>query len=330
MAIEVNQSNVVCYKCGKAYGRRKGYFPVSYGDLYKGSGHLPYCRDCIDSMYSTYLELSQDPRKAVRQMCRKLDLYWNEKIYDSVEKQNPARSMMTSYLQKLAGVKQAGKSYDDTLKEEGALWAEPKQYETMQPLGYVQDDEDIEIPQDVKDLWGSGYTPHMYIELEQRKNYWITRLPEGVDLDIGTEALIKQICILELDINRDRMQGKPVDKSINTLNTLLGSASLKPAQKKESADSELEKMPLGVGIQKWEYSRPLPETPKELRDIRHTIKNITTWYLGHACKMVGLKNSYCKMYEDEMERLSVKRVEGDEEEVDDTLDDLFGSSANGD
>ena len=106
--------------------------------------------------------------------------------------------------------------------------------------------------------------------------------------------------------------------------------NLKPAQKKEDADLELEKMPLGVGIQKWEYSRPLPETPKEKRDIRGTIRNITTWYLGHVCKMVGVKNSYCKMYEDSMDELRVKHPEYDEEDDDTLLSDIFGSSSNGD
>ena len=55
------------------------------------------------------------------------------------------------------------------------------------------------------------------------------------------------------------------------------------------------------------------------------IKNITTWYLGHACKMVGLRNSYCKMYEDAMDELRVKHPEYDEEDDDSLLNDIFGS-----
>ena len=107
--------------------------------------------------------------------------------------------------------------------------------------------------------------------------------------------------------------------------TPISDTQRKPAQKKNDVDAELDKMPLGVGIQKWEYSSPLPETPKEMRDIRGTIKNITTWYLGHACKMVGLRNSYCKMYEDAMDELRVKHPEYDEEDDDSLLNDIFGS-----
>ena len=325
-AIEVNASSSTCRKCGTAYGRLKGYFPVSYSYLYKGTGYLPYCKDCVDGMFAAYLQECKDSKVAVRQMCRKLDLYWSEKVYEAVEKQNSTRSMMTSYITKINAVKLASKSYDDTLREEGALWLEPKAYSNMETVITSVDisDEELNVSDDIVLFWGPGYTPSMYMELENRRKYWMSKYPQEAELDIGTEALIRQICSLEIDINKARMEGKPIDKYVNSLNTVLGSANLKPTQKKEDADAELEKMPLGVGIQKWEYSRPLPPTPKEKRDINQVIKNITTWYLGHACKMVGIRNSYCKMYEDAMAELRVENPDHAEEDDDTLLNSVFG------
>ena len=330
-AIEVNASSSTCRKCGTAYGRLKGYFPVSYSYLYKGTGYLPYCKDCVDGMFAAYLQECKDSKVAVRQMCRKLDLYWSEKVYEAVEKQNSTRSMMTSYITKINAVKLASKSYDDTLREEGALWLEPKAYADVEQVitGIQSTDGDAAIPDEVIAFWGPGYTPSMYMELEERRKYLVSKYPSTTELDIGTETLIRQICILEIEINKARMEGKPVDKLINTLNTVLGSANLKPTQKKEDADAELEKMPLGVGIQKWEYSRPLPPTPKEKRDINQVIKNITTWYLGHACKMVGIRNSYCKMYEDAMAELRVENPDHAEEDDDTLLNSVFGDLEEG-
>ena len=325
-AIEVNASSSTCRKCGTAYGRLKGYFPVSYSYLYKGTGYLPYCKDCVDGMFAAYLQECKDSKVAVRQMCRKLDLYWSEKVYEAVEKQNSTRSMMTSYITKINAVKLASKSYDDTLREEGALWLEPKAYANMETVitGVDISDEELNVSDDIVLFWGPGYTPSMYMELENRRKYWMSKYPQEAELDIGTEALIRQICSLEIDINKARMEGKPIDKYVNSLNTVLGSANLKPTQKKEDADAELEKMPLGVGIQKWEYSRPLPPTPKEKRDINQVIKNITTWYLGHACKMVGIRNSYCEMYEDAMAELRVENPDHAEEDDDTLLNSVFG------
>lgn len=330
-AIEVNASSSTCRKCGTAYGRLKGYFPVSYSYLYKGTGYLPYCKDCVDGMFAAYLQECKDSKVAVRQMCRKLDLYWSEKVYEAVEKQNSTRSMMTSYITKINAVKLASKSYDDTLREEGALWLEPKAYSNMETVitGVDISDEELNVSDDIVLFWGPGYTPSMYMELENRRKYWMSKYPQEAELDIGTEALIRQICSLEIDINKARMEGKPIDKYVNSLNTVLGSANLKPTQKKEDADAELEKMPLGVGIQKWEYSRPLPPTPKEKRDINQVIKNITTWYLGHACKMVGIRNSYCKMYEDAMAELRVENPDHAEEDDDTILNSVFGDLEEG-
>ena len=42
--------------------------------------------------------------------------------------------------------------------------------------------------------------------------------------------------------------------------------------------------------------------------------------------MVGLRNSYCKMYEDAMDELRVKHPEYDEEDDDSLLNDIFGSA----
>lgn len=330
MAIEINASSSICRKCGTAYSRLKGYFPVSYSYLYKGTGYLPYCRDCVDGMYNAYLAAIQDPKKAVRQMCRKLDLYWNEKIYESVEKQNAPRSMMTSYIAKINAIKQAGKSYDDTLIEEGVLWLEPKAYADVQPVEQqvgADAEKDIEVSDEVRAFWGPGYTPSMYVELQNRYKYWISRFPNKEDVDIGTEALVRQICNLEIDINRDRAAGKSIDKNVNALNNLLGSAMLKPAQQKDETEASINETPLGVWIDRWEKKRPIPEPDPALKDVDRIVKYITVWFYGHISKTLGIKNMYCDMYEKEMEKMKVSRPEAYSAEEDDdevVFNSIFG------
>ena len=71
--------------------------------------------------------------------------------------------------------------------------------------------------------------------------------------------------------------------------------------------------PLGVWIHKYENQRPLPEVEN---DENHIKKYIFTW-MGHLCKMLGIKNGYTKMYEDEIEKLRVEKPEydGDDEDL---------------
>ena len=325
-ALEVNASSSICRKCGTAYGRLKGYFPVSYGFLYRGTGYLPYCKECVDGMFNSYLAECKDAKMAVRQMCRKLDLFWNEKLFESAEKQSTPRSIMTSYIGKINGTKFANMSYDDTLKAESALWLEPLEYTSVQKNEIEDvDQEDIEVDKEIIEFWGPGYTPSMYMELEQRRSYWMSKYPEDADLDIGTEALIRQICSLEIDINRDRAAGKSADKNINTLNTLLGSASLRPAQKKsDEYENSLTNTPLGVWLYRYENKRPLPEVDKDLQDVNGIKKYIFTW-MGHLCKMMNIKNGYTRMYEEEIDRLRVERPEYDGDDDETLLNDSYSS-----
>lgn len=329
MAIEVSSARTICSKCGTDYSRQKGYFPVSYAQLHKGVGHTHICRDCIDGLYNGYLAQCNNPAHAVRQVCRKLDLYWSEKVYQQVERKSTPRSMMTQYIAKINGTTYAGKSYDDTLLEEGTLWNFTQdntiKYEEPEAENIIPEEEP-EVAPEVVAFWGPGLDADQYIKLEQRRSYWMSRLPEDIDFDIGTEAIIKQLCSLELDMNRDRAAGRSVDKSITSLISLLDSAKLKPKQKNNDSDSTIDNTPFGVWIRRWEDQRPIPEPDPELKDVDGIVRYISIWYLGHLCKMLGIKNTYCKLYEEELAKMRVEHPEYDEEGDEDLFNDIFGSN----
>lgn len=327
--VQPNTQKSYCYRCGTSYSRRKGYFPVSHSPMYRGAGYLPICNECVEAMYEQYRNAFGDDREAMRRMCMKMDLYWSDAIYDMVERTAGVHSRVRNYIGKTNLQRYIDKTYDDTIDEEALLGAANAGRVDIaaMPAGDPPAPESEEpIPQELIDFWGAGYTLDFYNELEGRYKEWTSRK----DVTNPSErSLYRTVCLLEVMIRRDGAQGKPIEKNVAALNNLLGSMNLKPAQQKTEADAELDKMPLGVGIQKWEFSRPLPDMPKEVCDQSGLIKNITTWFLGHACKMVGLKNSYCKMYEDAMEQYKVERPEYADEEDDVILNDIFTDSKAG-
>lgn len=276
-------------------------------------------------------------------MCRKLDLFWSESVYNQVANRNSTKSMMTSYISKINSVTYAGKSYDDTLANEGTLWSFGCGSQVALTYNKTTNDDGeqvtegssvvvspSDISEEVKAFWGIGYTPMMYLELEQRRSYWMSRLPENVELDIGTEAIIRQICSLELDINRDRAAGRSVDKSISTLNTLLGSTNLRPTQKKqEDTDTALANTPMGVWLYRYENERPLPDVDDDLKDVNRIKKYIFTW-MGHLCRMLGIKNTYSKMYEEEIEKYRVERPEYDGEDDEVMMEEIMSEDEDDD
>lgn len=317
MTIEMS-SKVTCYRCGESFSKAKGYFPVSYAAQHRGVGYLPVCRQCVDVMYLAYLEQCDDTKKIIKQMCRKLDIYWSESLYETVANKSSMRTMMNDYLSRLTAKSYAGKSYDDTIiEEDGSLWSKTIQFEEKVKAEEVSDK--------VKQFWGTGYTPEMYKQLEDRRQYWMDGLPEEFDTGAGSEAIIRQICALELDINKLRADGQPVDKLVSTLSNLIGSLNLKPSQKKQDDDTGLANTPLGVWLYRYENERPLPVVEDENK-IR---KTVFTW-MGHVCKMLGKKNAYTQLYEDEIARLRVEKPEFEEDDDETFMMDVLTSDEDGD
>lgn len=107
-----------CCRCGTSYSRKKGYFPVSHSPMYRGSGFLPMCNDCVEDMYEQYRAMLGDDKAAMKRMCMKLDLYWNEDIYAMVERTAGVHSRVRNYIGKTNIIRYIDKTFDDTLDEE--------------------------------------------------------------------------------------------------------------------------------------------------------------------------------------------------------------------
>lgn len=342
MGIDLSTTTIICPRCGSEYSTRRGHFHVCYGQNYKGVGYLPICHKCIATMFDKYLMTCGDARLAMRQICRKLDLYWSDDVFDFVKKRSATKTLVVAYMKRLTGTNYVGKSYDDTLEEEGVLWKFDSNNTQRTPDGVVGADvqavdgaeaeAEDSVPKEIIDFWGPSYSADMYIELEKRRVYWMRKLKfdDGTELDAGTEALIRQICSLEIDINKERSEGRTPDKLITALNTLLGSAQLKPDQRKDDVSKVDANTPFGVWIKRWENERPIPEVDPSMRDVDGIKKYIATWFHGHLAKMLGLKKAELKLYEEEIARLRVERPEYDDEDDEDLINDFFSEFDSGD
>lgn len=323
-------ANSTCVRCGASYQKKTGFY-TSYAAMYKGSGHLPICKQCTDDLYEAYLSETSNPKAAARQLCRKLDLVWRDDFFDSALAKSGDHNAFQTYLQKINAVSQVSKCYDDTLRSEGTMWKfsklAPSLTEKYEDTGESVSDGSFQVTPEIVAFWGSGIRHDMYQELEDRKRYWIEECEkEGVEISVGLLATLRQICNLELDINKNLSAGKPIDKNVNALNTLIGSCNLKPVQKKaEDADASLEQ-PLGVWLNRYENFRPLPEVDEDCKDVNGLMRYITVWVFGHLCKMLGIRNSYCQMYEDEMARLRVEKPEYADEDDDAFLTDYLNEA----
>ena len=335
MALEITSEKVICPRCGMAFAKRRGNFSVCYAAMYKGSGFLPYCKNCVDKMFENYLGQCGKAELAVRQLCRKLDLYWNKDIFDAAFKKSTSRSVMGNYLTRINSTAHAGKCYDNTLIEEDMLWNFYSFVPQEQPEEEDQEIDTSEVQQEIAEkkvtrrmlkFWGSACSPEMIVQLEERYKYWLSRLPDDSELDIGTELLLKQISALDIDINICRASdGKNLDKLIKTQSDLLRDLNLKPVQRKKDDGDSLNDVPFGVGIAWCEKKRPIAEPSEDLRDVDRLRKYTLTWVFGHLVKMVGEKNRNSRLYDAEMAKWRVERPEFNDEDDENFIADALSS-----
>ena len=321
-------SKYICTRCGKEFKIQKGNFPATQSPLFReNGGYLTICGHCVDDLYDHYKSVLGGGMEAIHRLCMKLDIYWNPKIYATLNKSNTTGSRIKTYISRTNLNSYIGKSYDDTLDEaaevnDGLAFAPEMPAEPR-----AEDEEECEytVEPEVMEFWGSGFSPEAYRDLETRYANWTADL--AAEPDKSTEALYKQICILEYTISRNAAAGKPIETTVNALNNVLGSANLKPVQQKDdTSDAEFEGMPFGVGIKMCENRRPIPKPHPELEDVDGVVRYISIWFLGHLCKMLGIRNTYCRLYEEEMQRLRVEREISEDEDDESAFDDIFGDS----
>lgn len=315
---EMSLTEYRCCECGKIFAKQARYFPMVQSQMYRGNnGYLHICKNCVDKEFQEYKLEYGDEKTAMRRMCMKLDIYWNEEIYGMIDKVNTSASRVSTYIARSNLVRYQGKTFDDTLREDLSNKA----------IGYdMENPTDIEVSEDIVLFWGPGMTPELYLTLDSRYRYWLSQFPEDEEPDPGVQAILRQICILETQINNDALSGKSVEKSANTLSSLLDKAGINSAQKKmreEALNKSLKNMPLGVGIQRYEEHDPLPDIDPEFKDQDNIIKYITTWFYGHLAKMVGVKNFHCQLYDEAMEKYTVKRPEFKDDDSDALFNDVF-------
>lgn len=332
------RTDFFCCRCAKKFTRQKGNFPATQSNIYKGNGgYLPFCNHCVEELYDHYKRVLNGEKAAMRRICMKFDIYWSPEIYESVIKNGMknSKSLIRTYISRTNLYRYIGKTYDDTLDEENRFGVNMQDNVIVKVPSsekdgeFLTDSTNVEIDPKIVEFWGAGFDPNFYLELERKYKQWTSGI--GRNLEKGEEAIYKQVCILEATINRDSAAGKSIDKNVNTLNILLGSANLKPSQKSSleanSEDAAFDNMSFGVGIRMFENSKPIPKPDPDFEDKDGIIKYITTWFLGHLCKMLGIKNAYCRMYEKELEKMRIENPDLDEEDDEDLFNNIFSDDA---
>ncbi len=300
----------ICPTCGEKILKLSD-FPASQSELYAGYDyHIPICRKCLDSLFKHYADFyNGNEEMAIRRICEKFDIYYNQSLLDASNKITKTKSRIQSYISKVNLVQYKGKTYDTTLGED-------RSDTIIETLDDVKDSKKAKL-KTVK-FFGTGFEDDDYAFLEDEYLDWTTRHECSTK---AQEEVFKQICYAQLDILKAKRAGLLTKDLTKTLQDLLATANLQPKQTKDNTLAE--QNTFGTLIRKWENEKPIPEPDEEWKDVDGIAKYITIYFLGHLCKMMGIKNSYSKMYETEMARYKVDKPEyEDDDEA--LFDSVFG------
>lgn len=307
---EIDQCTYKCVACGTEYKNQEKYFPYSCSPFYKGNNNrLPVCWNCFESAFNQYYEQLDSKFEAIKRICLHLDYYVDPVVANNVKQNGENRPAISLYLRQLNLSQNKGKTYDDYLDE-----SKNEGINSVEEIEMAQD-EGVSISKKTVDRWGYGFTPQDYEYLNSELSDWKSRC---VVNGKSQEVLVQELCVIGLQKNKALIAGDQdgYRKFVDAYQRALKEANLSPKQEAEA--DKLQEIPMGKMIERFENERPIPQPRPEWRDVDGIMRVVLVYFIGHLCKMLGLKNRYSQMYEEEMKRWTVEVNElenADSEEV---------------
>ena len=312
----INLDYVYCPCCGE-FKSATGFY--SSKKTKSGLEHLG-CKSCILDMATDYDKkagIRTDNKEKTIEVFRKLDLPFVESAYnsalDSVNEAVNEKNRSTAFQQLLVMVKSLPQWSSLAFKDSEFLG------------GYTDDEEEIKLNQKTikaaKKRFGLGYSQEDLMFLENEYQDWVNRYECSTK---AQEEVFQSLAAIKLQKKEALKSGKPTKELDKTFQEWLDTGNLKPKQ--NTMDTMSDAQTFGTLIQKYEETRPLPEIDPELQDIDKIGMYIDSFYRGHACKMLGIKNSFSHLYEKVMKKYTVTPPEYDDETDSEVLfEKIFGS-----
>lgn len=306
--------------CCKQDWKETEYYSTS-SLIYKDK--IPICKSCIEGLYKQYYKKYRDEGRkkpeqdAIRRICMMADIYYSDAVFnaaikktDNVQKNT---TIIAAYLQLVRMNQYSKRTYDKTIEEENKFEIPVE----------IDDDDDADIDSKTIRFFGKGFSTEDYVFLQEQYKDWTARHECNTK---SQEEVFKQICFTQLKLLKAEQRGEETKDLNATFLKQLEAAKLQPKQNKSETTSEVQSF--GTLIEKWEDTRPIPDVDPTLKDVDKIGMYLDVFFRGHLAKMMGLKNGISRLYEQFMEKYSVKKPEHSEEsESEAVFDAIFGNPA---
>ena len=322
-----------CFFCGKSYVESNYYSSNSI--FHSNTKKLPYCKQCIERLYQYYSKkyinegYPYPEKKAVKRLCMAFDIYYKEDVFNSslrnYKEGDVNTSLMSQYMRliQLIQYNRHKETYENTLKSEEQCG----DVTVNTPTDILIDTStDFVVDKSTIDFFGTGFSTEDYKFLQREYDDWIARHECKTK---AQEEVFKRLCFKQLEILKATQKGEDTKDLDATFQKLLETAKLQPRQ--NSGDTTADNQTFGTLIDMWENTRPLPEIDEELKDVDKIGYYIDTFFKGHTCKMLNVKNAFSNLYSSMMKKFTVNKPEYnlDEDSYDSEInfDTIFGDQS---
>lgn len=223
-----------CVMCGDVYPAQERHFPRSYSPLYFGNGYYcSMCKNCVKKLFTHYMVEFNDPKVAFERVCMKLDFYYHPHMFDSIFEKGGMENVWTEYYKQINHTQWGTGQYTyDTTLEKRAKESEPdeecvdvfEEIKKEQPEETIKPKGEKRVSQDIISFFGYGFTNSEYKQLKSQYDDWVK---EYECKDKAQKELLKNMCIVQLQIQRALQKGEKIETLMDSFNKLLSSAKLK-------------------------------------------------------------------------------------------------------
>jgi len=314
-----------CPKCDN-WKRNTGFHTGFYKDARFKAGYFPICKECVQMLVEQRKRESDPPNETKESVMKVLELmdkpYYDEVYMNAVngvdnQKNDPTnrktyQSPFAVYITQIQSLPQY----------KGRKWKDSKFGSYEQRPVEEKFDESDEIFVNAKKHFGNEYSLHDLHFLETEYSDWCDRYECNSK---AQEELFKNIAFTQLELHKARLNNESTDKLTATLQKLMETGDITPKQNKNDVTGGVESY--GQLIQKLEETRPVADIDPQFKDVDKIGLYISVYFLGHLCKMLGIKNKYSKMYDDYMRQYAATRPEFSiDEDSEDIFNKIYGGA----
>jgi hypothetical protein len=269
--------NGTCTKCG-ATKALTNFHDATDLFLNAATKKMPVCKSCQDTIYGDLFSRDKSYDQVFLKMCRMFNVLYSEEAVNATENHlnknissgRAINSPWVIYLSKLRSLNAKDSVFNFTFSEPVVYRAEP----------ISKEDFGEDIAKDLGEYWGEGFTEEEYQFLERKLVEWKSSYSCNTKSE---EFYLKEACHKELDLRKVRSEkdggGRSVDAILKSMDTLMKSAALTPAQA-NAASSGRTGDTLGVLLK-----RIISEDPAEYYKDKELFKdydNLDPYFMNYA------------------------------------------------